>query len=136
MESNVYSPVRVSVTHLKNNQHDMASFAFLEREVERFAYDFSSKRKKYLRRETLLHTIYMTISLTKLEKSTTIVPRECLNKQIDEKYNRISKILSKYMYLDPDLDRLRKRLLLKEQKLKPINESVPRLLSPDRPPRY
>ena len=33
------------------------------------------------------------------------MPRECLNKQVDEKYNRISKILSKYMYLDPDLER-------------------------------
>ena len=81
----------------------MASFAFLEREIERFAYDFSSKRKKYLRRETSAYDLYNLPY--KIKKSTAIVSHECLNKQVDEKHNRISKILSKHMYLDPDLER-------------------------------
>lgn len=110
-ETNTYNPTRVSITQLKNNQHDMASFVFLEKEIERFAYDLSSKRKK-----NLVRRIYEVDSL--LATLPSCIRPDVFNKEADEKYNQISKKLSKYMYLDPGLESLRKILLLKEKKLK------------------
>ena len=40
----IYTPMRVAVTHQKNNQHDNASFTFLDNEIERFATDITAKR--------------------------------------------------------------------------------------------
>ena len=102
-KSNTYVPARVSVTQLKNNQHDMASFAFLENEIERFAFDFSNKRKKSLRRNVSAYDTYS--HHYKVENGTTIVSSECFNELADKKYDRIYKKLSKHMDLGPNLQR-------------------------------
>ena len=74
----MFTSFRTALTLFKNNQHDGASLALLDRKVEQFATDFTTKRQK--------------------------------GSVSDEEYHRVSRILGKYMHLDPDLERSQKIL--------------------------
>ena len=115
-KSNIYIPERVSVTHLKSNQHDMASFVFLQKEIERFAYDFSNKRKKNLTKR--ISAADSLLAFPPSCKKLIFFNKQFFNKQKNEKHKHILKKLSTYMYLDPEIESLQKTLLLKEEKVK------------------